>query len=304
MDTRLKKLLLIPFNVLYRINPKLELSLMYRLKCGSRLDWKNPKTYLEKLNWMKLYYRNDLMPKCADKYLARSYIEEMGYGEFLPKLLWEGFDPESIPFDSLPDAFVIKSTSGSGNNIVCRDKTSLNIKKTVEQLKKWLHEKYLPCYGEWHYEQIKPRIIIEEYISDGKNLVPVDYKLFCFNGLNRGDVGCVAVDLGRYVDHRRNIYDADFHFLKDVSFDFKHDEQADIHCPEIYPQMREVARMLAKPFPHVRVDFFVVGTRFYIGELTFFNGAGFDMITPYEYNLQMGNWILLPDRTTSAEQGV
>ena len=169
MNTRLKKLLLFPFNILYRISPKAELSLLYRLKCKSKLDWKQPKTYLEKLNWMKLYYRNDLMPICADKFLAREYIEKQGYGEYLPKLLWEGFDPEQIPFDELPQAFVIKSTSGSGNNIICKDKATLDKGTIIKKLKKWLKEKYLPCYGEWHYEKIKPRIIIEEYISDGEH---------------------------------------------------------------------------------------------------------------------------------------
>ncbi|MBR2343770.1 MAG: glycosyltransferase [Clostridia bacterium] len=291
MNASLKKIILFPFNMLYRISPKAALSLLYRLKCKSKLNWDNPGTYLEKLNWMKLYYRNELMPICADKYLAREYIEDRGFGEYLPRLLWSGFDPAEIPFDTLPQSFVIKSTTGSGNNIICKDKTELNKEKTVKKLKGWLKEKYLPCYGEWHYEKIKPRIIIEEYISDGKNFVPVDYKLFCFNGLDGGDVGCIAVDLGRYVDHRRNIYDADFKYLNYVSFNFKRDEEANIECPETYLEMRRIAHELAKPFPHVRVDFFVIGKRFYIGELTFFNGAGFDMITPHEYNVQMGEWI-------------
>lgn len=293
MNIHIKKFLLIPFNVLYSISPKMELSFLYRLKCKSKLDLDNPKTYLEKLNWMKLYYRNDLMPKCADKYLARSYIEEKGYGDYLPKLLWSGFNPEEIPFDELPNSFVIKSTTGSGNNIICTNKSLLNVKTTIKKLKKWLNEKYLPCYGEWHYEKIVPRIIIEEYISDGENFVPIDYKLFCFNGLNCGDVGCVAVDLGRYVDHRRNIYDADFNYLNNVSFNFKHDEETVVEKPAMYEQMKEIAHKLSEPFPHVRVDFFVVGERFYIGELTFFNGAGFDMITPHEFNVKMGDWILL-----------
>lgn len=296
MNIRLKKLLLIPFNILYGINPKLELSVLYRLKCKKKLNWDDPKTYLEKLNWMKLYYRNALMPQCADKYLARDYIKQMGYGDYLPELLWEGLDPAQIPFDKLPNMFVIKSTTGSGNNIICRDKTKLNREKTIKQLKKWLKEKYLPCYGEWHYEHIKPRIIIEEYISDGEHIVPVDYKMFCFNGLNGGEVGCVAVDLGRYVEHKRNIYNADFMFMPDVSFNFKRDYEANVEIPSMYEEMKKIAADLAKPFPHVRVDFFVVGDKMYIGELTFFNGAGYDLITPHAYDLQMGEWIVLPDK--------
>jgi hypothetical protein len=126
--------------------------------------------------------------------------------------------------------------------------------------------------------------------------VPIDYKLFCFNGIDNGDVGCIAVDLGRYIDHKRNIYDGDFNFLKHVSFNFKIDEDADISRPTQYETMKLIAHDLAKPFPHVRVDFFVIGDRFYIGELTFFNGAGFDMITPHEYNVEMGSWIQLPKK--------
>ena len=242
---------------------------------------------------MKLHCRSELMPRCADKYLARQYIEERGYGKYLPKLLWEGFDPKQIPFDDLPEAFVIKSTTGSGNNIICHNKSALNREKTIKQMKKWLKEKYLPCYGEWHYEHIVPRIIVEEFLSDGEHLVPADYKLFCFNGLP-DSVGCVAVDLGRYVEHKRNIYDADFHFLPDVSFNFPRDYEANVQRPSMYEKMREIAQDLAKPFPHVRVDFFVIGEKFYIGELTFFNGAGYDLITPHSYNVQMGDWIVLP----------
>ena len=126
-------------------------------------------------------------------------------------------------------------------------------------------------------------------------MVPVDYKLFCFNGLN-GSVGCVAVDLGRYVQHKRNIYDSDFCFLKNVSFGFKRENDAEVLCPPLFSEMKKIATALAQPFPHVRVDFFAIGEKIYIGELTFFNGAGFDMITPYEYNLQMGNWIILPEK--------
>ena len=291
MKKEIKNLILFPFNVLYKMSPKMALKALFRLKCKRKLDLENPQSYNEKLNWLKLYYRSDLMPICADKYLARGYISDKGYGEYLPKLLWHGSNPEEIPFDELPDKFIIKTTSGSGNNIVCHDKSELNRADVCKKLRSMLKEKYLPCYGEWHYEKIKSQIIVEELLSDGKNVVPIDYKFFCFNNLNKGDVGCIAVDLGRYVDHRRNILDAEWNFDPNISFGFKRDLEAEVKKPEQYEKMKKIAKDLAEPFPHCRVDFFVIGEKFYIGELTFFNGAGFDVVSPYEYNLKMGSWI-------------
>lgn len=294
MNYRIKKITLFPFNILYWIFPELELRLLYRLKVGSKLNLKNPKTYLEKLNWLKLNYRNELMPICSDKYHARKYIEDKGFGKYLTKVLWEGFNPEEIPFDELPDSFIIKCTSGSGFNIICKNKNGLNRKKTIKCLRKWLKEKYLPCYGEWQYNKIKPRVIIEELLTDNKNIVPIDYKMFCFNGLNNGEVGCIAVDVGRYVDHKRNIYDKDWNFLKDVKFDFQNDLDIKITRPKCFEEMKKVAYELAKPFPHVRADFFVIGENFYIGELTFFNGSGFDRITPHDFDVELGSLLTLP----------
>lgn len=294
MKKEIKNILLTPFNVLYKISPELEQRLMFRLKMGYRLDLRNPKTFNEKINWLKINYRNDLLPRCADKYLARGYIEECGFGEYLPKLYWHGTDPEDIPFESLPESFVIKSTSGSGNNIIVKDKSQLNINQVKKQIKKWLREKYLLAYGEWHYEKIKPSIIIEEFLSDGIHAVPEDYKFYYFNKFSSGGIGCVEVDIGRFDKHRRNVYDAQWTYLKNVKYAFEQAPDIATPKPEKFDKMCEIASKLARPFPCCRVDFFVIGTKFYIGELTFFSGAGYDRVTPDEYNLLMGSWIELP----------
>lgn len=293
MNETVKKLVLFPFDLLFKISPRAELKLMYRLKRGKRLNLDAPQTYLEKLNWIKLYHRDPLMPRCADKYLARGYIEECGFGAYLPRLYWEGTDPEAIPWDTLPDAFVLKVTSGSGGNIVCHDKAALDIPKAQKQLAHWMKQRYRPCYGEWVYDVHPPRIIVEELLSDGVNFVPQDYKFFCFNA-KEGGVGCIALDLDRYVQHKRHIYDEKWNYLKDVDFGFPKDPGIHTPKPPQFEQMCRIAQELAKPFLHVRVDFYVIGQRFYIGELTFFNGAGYDRITPDSYDLQMGSWIRLP----------
>ena len=107
MDTLKKRIILTPFNILYKISPKLELKLLFRIKQGYKLNLKNPKTFNEKLQWIKLYDKNPLMPKCVDKYTVREYVKNMGCEDILNELLWEGFNPEEIPFDILPDKFVI-----------------------------------------------------------------------------------------------------------------------------------------------------------------------------------------------------
>jgi len=295
MKKELKNYFLLPFNILSRISPELNMRILFRIKCGYSLNLKNPTTYNEKLNWLKLYYRNDLLPKCADKFKARDYIIGKGYGEYLPKLYWHGEKPEEIPFDMLPNSFVIKSTSGSGNNIIVHDKNKLDIKKVKGKINKWLKEKYLPAYGEWHYEKIKPSIIVEQFLSDGTNEVPADYKLFCFNGLN-GGVMCTAVDIDRFIGHRRLIYSDDWKYLADVDFGFDNAGKDLIPKPVCYERMCEIAKDLAQPFPHCRVDFFVIKDKLYIGEITFFNGAGFDKVSPREYNIKMGEAILLPTK--------
>ncbi|HCL04373.1 MAG TPA: glycosyltransferase, partial [Lachnoclostridium phytofermentans] len=182
MNMRFKEVILAPMNLLYRIKPELCLKIIYRLKTGRKLNLNNPKTYSEKLQWLKLNYKNKLLPICADKYRVRQYVKKCGLESTLKKLLWEGYDPNDIPFDNLPQKFVIKVTHGCGWNIICKNKNLLSIPKTIKKLKRWLKQKYLPCYGEWFYGVIKPRIIIEEYLDDGTGKVPKDYKIFCFHG--------------------------------------------------------------------------------------------------------------------------
>lgn len=295
MNTRVKNLLLTPFNLLYKVNPKLTIQLLYRLKQKKKLDLENPKSYLEKLNWLKIYDRNPLMPICADKYRVRGYIEQQGFGQYLPKLLWHGDNPEDIPIDTLPDQFVIKVSTGSGYNIFCHGKAEFDWKKAKAKLRRWMKGSYLPCYGEWMYASVKPTIIVEEMLSDGVHQVPEDYKIFTFNDPEHC-IGCIAVDIGRFVDHRRNFYDKDWNFLSDVYINFEHENGKAIKKPACLDELCAIAEKLSEPFVHVRVDFYVIGDRFYIGEMTFFNGAGFSYICPESFNLEMGSWMKLPEK--------
>ncbi len=293
MDNTIKNLLLTPFHLLYRISPKLDLQLLFRLKLGYSLNWDHPRTYNEKLQWIKLYDKNPLMPICCDKYTVRSYIEQRGYGHLLNHLLWQGFDPEEIPFDTLPERFVIKATHGSTFNIICTEKSTLDQKTVIKKCKKWLKEPFLPCYGEWFYGIERPRIIVEEYLEGDDGQPLFDYKLFCFNGVPK----MLYVDTWKDGHHAINAYDMEFQLLRGVRLGYPNDEETVVKRPAALEEMKRIAADLARDFLHVRVDLYYTHGRIYFGELTFTKSAGFGRITPHSFDEQMGDWLTLPERT-------
>lgn len=290
MDNTVKNIILTPFNLLYKISPELDLKLLYKLKTGDKLNLKNPVTYNEKLQWIKLYDKNELMTKCCDKYSVREYVESCGCGEILNDLLWEGLNPVDIPFENLPNQFVIKVTHGSTFNIICKDKKDLNIPKTKALLNKWLKAKFLPCYGEWFYGVEKPRIIIEKYLIDERTNSLFDYKFFCFHGVPK----VVYIDTWKDNYHAINAYDMDFNLLPDVKLGYDNDLTTKISKPENFDEMIEYAKKLSKDFLHVRVDFYDINGEIVFGELTFTKGAGFGEITPHSFHKEMGSWLNLP----------
>lgn len=288
MDPVIKNIILAPMNLLYKISPKLTLKILFRLKLGYNLNLDNPVTYNEKLQWIKLYDKNPLMPQCADKYTVRQYVKSCGCGEILNELLWEGFDPAEIPFDKLPNKFVIKATHGSGYNIICKDKNGLDRAKTVRKLNKWLKTKFIPSYGEWFYGVIKPRIIVEKLLSsDDDNSIPADFKVMCFHG----DPKYIVVIADRYTDRKINVYDLKWSFLDGVTFGFPQNEP--IIKPKQLEELLSYSRRLASMFKHARIDFYIVNNRIYFGEITFTYDAGFLKIKPNLFDIEMGNYINL-----------
>ncbi len=289
MNKRVKNFILTPMNLLYRINPELNLKILYRLRTHRKLNLENPKTYSEKLQWMKLNYKNKLLPICADKYEVRQFVKECGCENILTKLLWEGYNPNDIPFKDLPQQFVIKVTHGSGTVIICKDKNRLNIPKTIRALKLRLKEKYLPCYGEWFYGVIRPRIVIEEFLDDGKGYSPVDYKIYCFHGKPK----YIIAHVDRFTNHRSNIYDLEWNPIKNISTK-EIDPNLTIEKPKELNQLLRYARILSESFIHVRVDLYILNSQIYFGELTFISDSGFLRINPIEAEEEIGSWIKLP----------
>ena len=296
MNSTLKNILLIPMNILYKISPIAALRLLFFLKKGYKLNLSDPVTFNEKLNWIKIFDKNDLFPLCADKYTVRQYVEDCGYKGLLNDLLWEGFDANEIPFDELPQQFVIKVTHGSGLNIICKNKDDLNIKHTIKLLNKWLKQKYLLCYGEWFYGKVRPRIIIEKFLSEDGDKLPIDYKLYYFNNYNgSGDVGFTGVHTDRFISHKMTLYDAEWNKMTGVSWGYPFEENNQAK-PRQYDQMVEITKALAKPFLHARIDFYIIQDRLYLGEITFTCSSGYARIKPYEFDALVGSWIKLPDK--------
>lgn len=258
--------------------------LYFKIVLKEKLDLKNPRTFNEKLQWLKLYYypQNDLAVKCADKYRVREYIKEKGYENTLVPLLGDWDNVQDIDWDSLPNKFVLKCNHGCAYNIVCNDKTEFDRIKAKKQLDTWLKEDFGAFNIEPHYSNIKKhKITCEEFLGD--NLV--DYKFFCFNGIPK----FIYVSSDLIHDRQARI---GFFNIDGSKINLKRDDYASIEkieLPNFYNEMLEMASKLCKDFPFVRVDFFVTDNKYYFAELTFTPSACMMPFNPKEIDLEWGN---------------
>ena len=262
------------------------LRLQYRIKMGFWPDFKHPKRYTEKLQLYKMRYRNPIMAQCVDKYEVRKYVENKGLGYILNELygIYESFD--EIDFNSLPDKFVIKATTGGGgfNVIIVKDKKSCNREELKSKVISWEpHKKGAVSFGrEWAYSGVgKTRIIIEQYLEDPQGQGLTDYKFFCFNG----EPYCVQVDTGRFDGHRQNYYDMQW---QSIGVHCTYPEGELQQVPLNFEQMKQVAAQLSEDFPFVRVDLYNVKGQIFFGELTFYPSSGYGKFHPDSFDNQLG----------------
>ena len=265
------------------------IKIQFKEGTGYELNLENPKTFNEKLQWLKLYYHNPLMTKCADKYLAREYIKEKIGEEYLIPLIGAWDKVEDIDFDSLPEQFVLKVNWGSGQNIIVKDKSKLDIADAKNRLNEWLKpfsNHYYYSY-EWCYKNIEPKIICEKYIEqmDG-NLY--DYKVFYFNGNSH----YIQIDVDRYTNHTRCFYNLNWE--KQIFTTLYPLYSMNIEKPKYLNLMIELSNKLCQGFYHVRVDWYVINNKLYFGELTFTHGNGIEKFMPQEYDYKFGELLKLP----------
>lgn len=273
------------------IPDKMYLRLKFKASMGKSLDLDNPRTYNEKLQWLKLYDRRPEYTQMVDKYEAKKYVaERIGEEYIIPTMgVWESV--EEIDFDSLPNQFVLKCTHDSGGLVICRDKAQLNIKDTKKKLNKALKNNFYFLGREWPYKNVQPKILAETYMEDASTGELRDYKFFCFDGVAKALF--IATDRQKASEEVK----FDFYNMNFEHLDFRQghpNSSIEIKKPETFNQMRKLAEELSKGIPQLRVDFYEVNGKLYFGELTFFHHNGFTPFDPEEWDTTFGSWIQLP----------
>lgn len=271
---------------------KLYISLMYFKHFKRFLNLKNPQTFNEKLQWLKLYDRKPEYTTMVDKYLVKKYIaDKIGPEYVIPTLgVWETAD--QIDFDALPDQFVLKCNhNGSGNGIIiCCDKSKLDREATIETLNKCLRDNGYWYGREWPYINVKPCILAEQYMEDSATKELRDYKIYCFNGQAK----ILMTASNRFADKQTTFdyFDLEGNWL-DVEWGNPRSSE-EPKKPPLFEEILSIAEKLSKGLTHIRVDLYVVDNQVYFGELTFFDGSGFTPFMRAEHDLLFGRWLDLP----------
>ena len=265
------------------------LKMIYWVHFGKSPDLEDPRTYTEKLQWLKLYDRNPEYTTLVDKYEVKKIIaKKIGEEYVIPTLgVWERF--EDIDFNMLPDQFVLKCTHDSGGLVIVREKAAMDKEEAKRQIQKSLNTSYYYAAREWPYKNVKPRIIAEPYMEDKAYGELRDYKFFLFDGI----IDNVLVCKDRHTGKTQFLhYDMNWNRLN-----YQHQEpelDKELTEPETFAQMQKIATRLAEGFCHLRVDLYEVDGKVYFGELTFYDQAGFDTDITQETDLKWGGLLQLP----------
>lgn len=272
------------------MNDKEYLSWLYRARMGRFPDLNHPKSFNEKLQWLKLNDRKPEYTEMVDKYLAKKYVEKrIGEKYIIPTLgVWDKFD--QIEFEKLPDQFVLKTTHDSGGVVICKDKANFDKAAAKRKLEKSLKRNYYWAEREWPYKNVKPRIIAENYLSflNGSDLV--EYKVFCFNG--KPALFLICKGEGHTDERTNDFYDLEFNHIP-VTVTCPNAKEK-CQKPDEYEELLELSRKLAKNTYQLRVDLYVINHKIYFGELTFFHDSGCCKFNPPEWDKRFGDMLKLP----------
>lgn len=271
---------------------KLYLRLNYFFRMGKWLHFKHPKTYNEKLQWLKLYGRRPIDTMLADKYAVKEYVSNLIGKEYVIPLLGVWNNPNDINFDTLPNQFVLKCTQNSGTGMyVCKDKSKMDKKSVIEGLQKGIKEDYFIPSRDYCYKGIPPRIIAEEYREDNETGELRDYKFFCFDGVPKIFFIAAGRSKGEH-EVTFDFYDMDFNHLP---FTNGHpNSTVPLEKPHCFEEMKQLASKLSTGLAHVRIDFYEANNQVYFGEFTFSHWGGYKPFEPEEWDYKLGEWIKLP----------
>lgn len=258
------------YNLLTIISPYLNTKFRYKQVFKKTIDLKNPKTFNEKLLWLKLnnYNKNPLVIQCADKYAVRSYVEKCGQSHILNELYGAYDSVNDIDWSKLPNQFAMKWNFGSGFNIICDDKYNININECESKLNKWRKSKCWLPYSEMQYKYTKKKIICEKYLDSNQGFLPYDYKIYCFNGVPKA----ILLVMDRDGDAKRVFMSLDWELINTIDKYKVPDVLPD--RPESLDIMIEASTALSKPFPFVRIDFYQHNGNAVFGEMTFTPSGG------------------------------
>lgn len=256
------------------------------------MSFSNPITMDEKIQWMKinLYNNNPLITQCADKYAVRDYLKDKGCEEILNELYGAYDTVEEVPWSELPEKFVLKWNFGCGHNIICNSKSELDIDSTINKLKKWrkTYKNFYKDYSEMQYKNITPKLICEKLIETSDNSLPVDYKVYCFNGVPH----CLLICTGRGQGKTKFYFvDKEWNLLRYNKTGKLAPEGYSVPKPDGWEKLFFYAEKLSKPFPFVRADFYLENGQIIFGELTFTPSGGKDTNRLIETNKLFGSMI-------------
>lgn len=292
-DSRYRVDILSGIGLYDNMNDKEYLEKIFKAVMGYPLNLDSPKTFNEKIQWLKLYDRRPEYTMMVDKYKVRKYIADKIGEEYLIPLIGVWDNPDEIDFDRLPNQFVLKCNHNSGLGMcICRDKSKLDINKVKARLRKGLKQNYFLYGREWPYKNVPRKIICEQYMENYSTPDLRDYKFFCFSGIAK----CYKIDFDRFIDHRANYYDMNNNILT----------LGEKSCPPVFNKklvqpisigkMKDLAEFLSKEIPFLRVDFYDVNGRIYFGELTFSPASGMGKFLSQEWDDLLGEWIELPEK--------
>lgn len=268
----------------------------YYYRTGRFLNLLNPKTFTEKIQWLKLYYIKAEYTRMVDKVDAKEYAANLIGEEYIIPTLGVWNSAEEIDWNALPNQFVIKATNDSGGIVVCRNKTTLDIEKAVSKLKKGIGKNYYKYNKEYPYKDVKPRIIAEKYMEDKSSHCTdlVDYKFYCFNGT---PLYCQVIQ-NRSTRETIDFFDMNWNLMPFIGLNKNviHSDKA-VPCPHNYKKMQELVKaLITSDMPFVRVDLYEVNGAVFFGEITFFPKSGMGNFYPTEWNRKLGDLIHLPQK--------
>lgn len=273
-------------------NDEVYIKLKWKLNMNYPLNLENPRTFSEKLQWLKLYYHNPLYTTMVDKVAVKDYVGGILGEEYIIPTLAVYDRPDDIDWDNLPEKFVLKCTNDSNSVVICKDKSKLDRQGVIKKYKKALKHNYYYQGREWPYKNVPRKIIAEKYIDPvpGRKDLP-DYKFFCFNGKMK--MMFIATD--RQVpgeEVKFDFFDAEFNHLP---FTQGHQQaKTKPSKPKNFEVMKQAAEKLSKGLPHARIDFYDIGDKVLFGEITLFHFGGVTPFNPEEWDKRIGEMLTLP----------